>query len=151
MKTLVKNKKYTQGKFNCRNPQKYRGSYPIIYRSSLELKAFRWFDNNSNVLTWGSESVVVPYQGPDGKVHRYFVDLVCEMRRTTGEIQKFLIEIKPYRQTVPPVVTPRQSAKTKLYESYNYAVNSKKWEAARQYCENKKMQFFIITEKHINS
>lgn len=149
MKKFGKNSKYTQGIFNCQHPEKYRGSLPIYYRSSLEIKAFRWMDNNSNVLSWGSESVIIPYQGPDGKLHRYFVDLVCEMRRTTGEVQKFLIEVKPNKQTLPPVVTPRQSIKTKLYESYNWAVNNRKWEAARFYCEKKGMKFLILTEQHL--
>ena len=149
MKSFGKNKKYTQGIFNPQHPEKYRGSLPIYFRSSLEIKAFRWMDNNSNVLTWGSESVIIPYQGPDGKLHRYFVDLVCEMKRTTGEVQKFLIEVKPDKQTLPPIVTPRQSIKTKLYESYNYAVNSKKWQAAEAWCSKKGMRFLILTEKHL--
>ena len=149
MKSFGKNSKYTQGIFNPQHPEKYKGSLPIYYRSSLEIKAMRWFDSNSNVLTWGSESVIIPYQGPDGKLHRYFVDFVCEMKRTTGNVQKFLVEVKPEKQTMPPISTPRQSIKTKLYESYNWAVNSKKWDAARAWCDKKGMKFFILTEKHL--
>lgn len=151
MKSFGKNSKYIQGKFLLQNPQKYKGSLPIFYRSSLELKTMRWLDNNTNVLSWGSESVVIPYQGPDGKLHRYFVDFVCEMRRKTGEIEKFLIEIKPHKQTIPPVISSRKSEKTKLYESYNWAVNSRKWEAAKAWAESHKMRFLIITEKHLNN
>ena len=149
MKSFGKNKKYTQGIYTCLNREKYTGSYPIIFRSGLELKVMRWFDNNSNVISWKSESNIIPYQGPDGKIHRYFVDFMCEMKRTTGEVQKFLIEVKPDKQTLPPIQTPRQSVKTKLYESYNWAVNSKKWQAAEAWCEKKGMKFIILTEKHL--
>jgi len=149
MKNLRKNPKYKQGIYNAQHPEKYKGSIPIIYRSGLEIKAFRWMDNNSNVLTWGSESVVVPYQGPDGKIHRYFIDLVCEMRRTDGSNQKFLIEVKPERQTMAPIITPRKAKKTIMYESYTWAVNNAKWQAAEQYAKQKGYKFIILTDKHL--
>lgn len=151
MKTLTKNNKYRQGIFNCTNKQKYKGSHPIIWRSSLELKAMRWMDSNPNVLSWGSESVVIPYKGPDGKLHRYFVDLVCEMKRKDGNLQKLLIEIKPQSQTLPPTISPRKSAKTMMYENYSYAVNQAKWTAAKEWAKKKSMLFVIFTEKDLNS
>lgn len=149
MKSFNRNKKYTQGIYTCLNRGKYTGSYPIIFRSSLELKVMRWFDINPNVISWKSESNIIPYQGPDGKLHRYFIDFMCEMRRKNGEIQKFLIEVKPEKQTLPPILTTRQSIKTKLYESYNWAVNNKKWEAAKEWCQKHNMRFLILTEKHL--
>lgn len=151
MKAISKNKKYTQGIFHPINKEKYKGSNPIIYRSSLELKTMRWFDKNSNVLSWGSESVVIPYIGPDGKMHRYFVDFVCEMRRKNGEVEKFLIEVKPQNQTQPPIITPNKKKKTILYETYTYATNLAKWQAAKEWCNRKNMKFLVLTEKHINS
>ncbi len=148
-----KNPNYKQGVFKPTNPLKYKGSFPIVYRSGLELQVFRWMDNNINVTSWGSESVVIPYQSPlDGRVHRYFPDLVAHLNSKDGTIKKLLIEIKPERQTLPPVNnTGRKKAKTMMYEQVQYAVNQKKWEAAKSWANSKGYQFIILTEKNINS
>jgi hypothetical protein len=149
--SFKKNKNYTQGTYNCKNIKKYKGTFPILYRSSLELKAFRWMDNNTNVLSWTSETVIIPYKSPaDGKLHRYFVDLSCEMKMKDGEIKKLLIEVKPEKQTVLPTESFKKKKKTILYERYNYAINCAKWEAAKQWAKNKGYIFFILTEKHLN-
>lgn len=150
MKKYSRSTGFKQGIYRCNNPEKYKGSYPIVYRSGLELKSMRWLDFNKNVLTWGSESVVIPYQGVDGKLHRYFVDLVCEMVRKDGNREKYLIEVKPESQTTPPIDTGRKSAKTLLYESYRYATNRAKWAAATKWAESKSMKFIILTDKHLN-
>lgn len=146
-----KNRNYTQGIFNPKNPQKYKGTFPIIYRSSMELKAMRWMDNNPNVLKWTSETIIIPYISPiDNKTHRYFTDLSCEMKMKDNTIKKLLIEIKPEKQTIPPTESTKKKRKTILYERYNYAINCAKWEAAKKWCHNKGYVFFILTEKHLN-
>jgi hypothetical protein len=146
-----KNRNFTQGIFNPKNPKKYKGTFPIIYRSSLELASFRFLDNSSNVLSWGSESVVVSYQSPkDGKLHRYFVDLVAEIKMKDNSIKKVLIEVKPEKQTKPPTVSNRKKQKTIIYENHNYAINLAKWDAAKKWAEKKGYLFFILNEKHLN-
>jgi hypothetical protein len=152
MKSLgKKNKDYIQGKFSPKNPDKYKGTFPIIYRSSMELKAMRWMDNNNNILKWTSETIVVPYISPvDGKMHRYFTDLSCEMKMKDGTLKKLLIEVKPEKQTLPPIETSRKKQKTILYERYSYAVNCAKWEAAKKWCDKKGYMFLILTEKHLS-
>jgi hypothetical protein len=152
IKTLgKKNSNYKQGIFNPKNPNKYKGSLPIIYRSGLELKSFRYLDNNPNVLTWGSESIVIPYQSPaDGKIHRYFVDLVAALKSKDGTIKKLLIEVKPEKQTRPPTITAKKKQKTMLYEKYQWAVNQAKWDAAKNWCKAKNYLFIILNEKHLN-
>jgi len=147
-----KNKNYKQGIFKPANPLKYKGSFPIVYRSGLELTVMRWLDNNINVLIWGSESVVIPYQSPlDNRIHRYFVDLVATLKAKDGEIKKLLIEIKPDKQTRPPIPSAKKSQKTVLYEQVQYAVNQEKWKAAKAWANTKGYQFIILTEKNINS
>jgi hypothetical protein len=152
IKTLgKKNSNYKQGIFSPKNPKKYKGSLPIIYRSGLELKSFRYLDNNPNVLTWGSESIIIPYQSPaDGKIHRYFVDLVAALKSKDGTIKKLLIEVKPEKQTRPPTITANKKQKTMLYEKYQWAVNQAKWDAARNWCKVKNYFFIILNEKHLN-
>lgn len=146
-----KNTNYKQGIFNPKNPKKYKGTVPIIYRSGLELLSMRYFDNSPNVLSWGSESVVIPYQSPlDGKVHRYFIDMVAEIKMKDGTTKKVLVEVKPEKQTQPPTITNRKSQKTMIYEKYQYAVNTAKWQAAKQYANKKGYLFFILNEKHLN-
>lgn len=138
-----------KGLFNPVNDNKYRGSRPIVYRSGLELNFFRWCDRNERVLQWGSESVVIPYISPkDGRMHRYFVDSVLVLKTDDGN-KKFLVEIKPDKQTRPPSTISRKSKKNLLYEQINWAVNSSKWEAAKNWCKKNGFQFVILTEKDL--
>lgn len=148
---MNKNKNYTQGIYSPKYPLKYKGSLPIIYRSKLELLTMRYLDNNPNILTWGSESVVIPYMSPkDGRIHKYFVDMVASLKdRNDGKIKKILIEVKPEKQTRPPTESIRKKPKTLLYEKMTWAVNQAKWEAARAWCKNKGYIFIILNEKHI--
>ena len=143
-------KKYKQGIFIPLNKQKYKGTVPIKYRSSLELKVFRWIDHNKNIYSWGSESVIVPYISPiDNRVHRYFVDLnVTLINNNTYE--KYLIEIKPHSQTLAPSFSKRKKESTMLYESATYSINQAKWAAANEWCKKNNYKFLIFTEKHIN-
>lgn len=153
-KRLIRDSRYVQGKFEPLNKSKYRGSWPIIYRSKLELTVFRWFDCNPKVLSWGSESVVIPYYSPldngfNKKMHRYFVDLVATLQDSNNQIHKLLIEIKPYKFTLKPTITPNKSQKTILYEQTQYLINQAKWEAANNWCKKNGYKFLIFTEKHI--
>ena len=143
-----KDERFKQGIYKPVNT-KYKGkSYPV-YRSSWELKFFRWCDRNDNVLKWSSESTVVPYISPvDGKIHRYFVDGNVIIKE--GDIIKsYLVEIKPHSQTKPPKESKRKKKTTILYEKITYAVNQAKWDAAKQYAAKKNMEFLILTEREL--
>jgi len=110
----------------------------------------KWCDGNNNILEWGSEEIIVPYRSPiDGKYHRYFVDFYVKVITRTGDIKKYLIEIKPKKQTIEPAV---QKRKTKKYvtEVTTYVVNQAKWEAAREWCADRRLEFLILTEDHLN-
>ena len=147
-----KNKKYKQGIFSPQNPGKYRGTLPIVYRSAMELKAFRMLDSNSNVISWGSESVIIPYILPlDGKLHRYFIDLVALMKDKDGTEKKLLIEIKPAKFTLTPTQSPNKKPKTLLYEQLQWVRNQAKWSAAELWAKSHGFIFFIMTEKDIVS
>jgi hypothetical protein len=145
-----KNQNYKQGIYKPKYPEKYKGTLPIIYRSGLELKSFRYLDNNPNILTWGSESVIIPYQSPsDGKIHRYFVDLVAALKSKDGTIKKLLIEVKPEKQTKPPIISNKKKQSTMIYERYQWAINQAKWQAAKNWCKSKDYLFIILNEKHL--
>jgi len=140
--------KFKQGIFNPVNKEKYKGTFPILYRSSYELKYFRWCDHNPAVISWGSESIIIPYQNPlTGRVSRYFVDSNITVKTKTGELKKFLIEIKPSIQTLPP--KPSRNTKSLLRRQAEYVKNRAKWEAATQWSKKKGYEFTILTEKHL--
>lgn len=139
-----------KGKFSPRNIKKYRGDHrSIIYRSSWELKFMKYCDMNRSILEWGSEEIVIPYRSPlDGKVHRYFVDFYIKVQDVNNNIQKYLIEVKPKKQTREPKV---QKKVTKRYinEVTEYAKNQAKWKAAQEFCEDRNYKFMLITEDEL--
>lgn len=136
-----------KGKFIPSNTKKYRGNPTnIIYRSLWERKFMVYCDLNENILEWGSEEIVIPYRSPlDSRVHRYFPDFYIKVREKNGGVKRYIIEIKPKRQCKEPKV---QSKKTKkyIYEVTEYAKNQAKWEAATDYCADRKWQFKVLTE-----
>jgi len=148
---IKKNNKFRQGIFKPINSQKYIGSGNPTYRSGWELKFFRWADLNENILAWGSENIIIPYVNPlDDKVHRYFVDNFIVFKDKDGNNNKFLIEIKPSKQTQRPVKTKYKKQKTILYEQKMYIQNTAKCEAANKWAKKKGYKFLIITEKELN-
>ena len=64
-------------------------------------------------------------------------------------IKKFLVEVKPYKQTIKPTETPGKHKKALLYEQLTYIQNQAKWEAARQWCKSRGIEFTILTEKEL--
>jgi len=146
--------KYKQGVFICRNPQKYVGTHPIFFRSGLEMKFMRWLDRNPNVISWSSESVIIPYVDPlslhTKKIRRYFVDNTVVIKDATGTPMKYLIEIKPESQTKPPI--SKRHTKSLINQQLTYAKNQAKWKAATEWCAKKgDIKFMIITEKDLNN
>lgn len=132
-------------------PRKYKGDpNNIICRSSWERKFCRWCDLNENILEWGSEEFCIPYRSPvDRRVHRYFPDFIIKVREQTGEIKRYVIEVKPKKQTRPPVQTTKKRTKTYINEVKTYAVNEAKWKAADEWCKDRLLEFKIITEDQL--
>jgi hypothetical protein len=107
----------------------------------------RWFDTSPNVIKWGSESIVIPYIKPtDGKVHKYFTDFNVTIIDGSGTTRKYVIEVKPYKQTIPPKKHGNKKPKTLLYEQITYAINRAKWDAAEELCSKHGYIFSYITE-----
>jgi len=145
---LQKNSKFRQGIFKPRNATKYIGKGNPVYRSGWELKFFRWCDDNTNVVEWASESIIIPYTSPlDNKVHRYYTDGVIALREG-NIIKKYIIEIKPSSQVKPPTRGKKKNS-TLIYEASRFAQNQAKWEAARKWCEKRDYSFWILTEKEL--
>lgn len=139
-----------KGWFRPKNPKKYNGdSKNIIYRSSWEFRVMKWLDENSSVIWWSSEELVIPYISPiDEKYHRYFPDFVAKIKKKDGSIKIYVIEVKPFAQTQKPVQKKRKTEKF-LREAATYAVNQEKWRAADVFCQKQGWEFMILTEKQL--
>ena len=139
-----------KGRYSPSYPRKYKGNPSnIIYRSLWERKFKVYCDLNQNILEWGSEEIVIPYRSPiDNRVHRYFPDFYVKLKETTGKTKKYIIEVKPKRQTKPPS-RPKRQTKGYLREVYEYARNQAKWEAASDYCKDRLYEFKIMTEDEL--
>lgn len=146
------NKNLIQGKFTPKNPSKYKGNPTnIIYRSSWELKCMRKFDEDTTVLEWSSEELYIHYLSPkDNRIHRYFPDFIIKKVLKTGEIKTFMLEVKPLSQVKPPV-KQKKSDKYLLKEVITWGINQAKFQAASDYCKDKKWEFAILTEKQIGT
>jgi hypothetical protein len=118
---MSREKKYLQGLFTPKNPRKYRGNpTQIIYRSSWERKFMDYCDLKDSIVEWSSETTIIPYRYDiDGKIHRYFIDFRIVVREKTGELQTYLVEIKPEKKTKPPK-PPKRKTKNYIYESMDY-------------------------------
>lgn len=127
--------KFKRGFYKPLNEGKYQqplndymnsGPYPE-YRSSWELKLYKWCDNSDIVEYWTTEAFAIPYLKPtDGQIHRYFPDVLVKF--TDGRM--FLIEVKPKSQVQDDVV----QAKAK---------------AAIKFCEGRNITFIFMTEKEL--
>ena len=106
-------------------------------------------DLSENIVEWGSEEIAIPYRSPiDNRVHRYFPDFYVKLRETTGKIKKYIIEVKPKKQTRPPEPVHRKTKKW-LNEVKTYSINDAKWKHAKKWCDNNDMEFKILTEDEL--
>ena len=146
-----------KGRFRPKYPEKYKGDpTKITYRSLWEFKFFRFIDGHPDVLWWASEEFVVPYMSPiDGKMHRYYPDVVLHKKMADGSLETLMIEIKPKKQTIPPDISKRNATPTGrlsrryLNEVKTYGVNEAKWKAARRYCAERGWNFQLFTENEL--
>ena len=139
-----------KGKYKVRCPYKYKGDpTKVIYRSLWELKFMRYCDSNINILEWGSEEMYAWYNSPvDNRPHRYFPDFYIKTKESDGKIKKYIIEVKPKRQTKPPA-KPKRQTKGYLREAFEYAKNQAKWKAANEWCIDRGFEFKVLTENEL--
>jgi hypothetical protein len=141
---------YLQGLFKPKNPQKYIGDInQIVFRSSWELRAFKWADETESILEWSSEPFPIKYfDHSTNKVRRYFPDLFLKIKNKEGVIESYIVEIKPEKQTMPPKRGKKRTS-TYLNEVATYEKNISKWNQAKQFCESNNILFKVITEKQL--
>ena len=139
-----------KGKYYPSFPRKYKGDPTnIIYRSLWERKFMVYCDKNQNILEWASEEIAIPYRSPiDNRVHRYFPDFYMKVKEMNGRIKRYVIEVKPAKQTKPPA-KPKRQTKGYIREAYEYAKNQAKWKMAKEFCADRQWEFKVVTEKEL--
>lgn len=151
----LKNFDPSKSKFIPRNTHKYLGDIDnIIFRSSWELRAFEFLDNNKNVIGWVSEEIQIPYNKPiissnGGMTYKpaiYYPDLYVEYIDKSGNLIKEVIEIKPKKQTRS---SRARNYSTKFVEDFTYIINCAKFEAADNWCKQRGIKFSILTENSL--
>lgn len=131
---ISKSSKFKQGYYDARKSTKYKGPTLLIpYRSSYEYRFILYCENNKNIVEWSYETLHIPYLDPEGKSHKYYVDFI--VKYNNGSI--YLIEVKPYSQTIPQ-------------RNATYRKNSLKWEAAKRYAVQNGYTFMLVTEKSLD-
>jgi hypothetical protein len=136
-------KSYVQGQYTPVNPEKYVGSYPIIFRSSWEHKVMVMFDTNPNISSWASESLKIPYQNPfTGKYTVYVPDFVVTYVDAKGNQKAEIIEVKPAKETF------LEQAKSQRAKAA-VALNTFKWAAAQAFARHHGMTFRVMNEGNI--
>ena len=136
--------------FKPKNPKKYLGDASnIICRSNWERTFCNYCDSNDKVITWASEEFFIPYVSPlDNRRHRYYPDFLIQVKEDNGKLKKYVIEIKPKRETREPKKRSRVT-KTYINEVKTYAVNQAKWKYANEFCKDNSLEFKIITEDEL--
>ena len=138
-----------RGIYKPENPKKYLGNAgQIIYRSLWERKLMRYCDTNTKVIKWASEEIAIKYYNPVKKrAARYYPDFYMEYIDSEDKKKKVLIEVKPLKETKPPVYKRR--TKNVLIAEAMFSQNQAKWAAAREFCLDQGWEFKIMTEKEL--
>ncbi len=121
----------------------------IVYRSYYEFKYFMELDHDPSVIGWQSEEFFILYISPvDRRSHRYYPDCLVKKKNLNGNVDTFLVEIKPAYQTVAP---KRGLKKVRTYQNevFRFGVNAAKFEAAERYASKRGWKFQILTEKEL--
>lgn len=145
--------KYKQGRYKPIFPKKYRGNLTnIVFRSSWEYRVMKYLDQSEKIMAWNSEEVVIPYRDPwTDRPRRYFIDFWIAVK-SSGGVKEYLVEVKPYKQTIPPI--PPKINNVKALKRYDreknvYIRNQTKWKAAMRACEAMGHSFIILTEREL--
>ena len=137
-------KRWAQGKYNLKHPDKYVGKKTPTYRSSWEFHFMKFCDENPAIAAWASEAIKIPYRSPiTGKSTVYVPDFFIQYKDRKGRHKVEVIEIKPSNQAL------RESIGKNKQNQASYAINMAKWEAAGKYCKSKGIGFRVITEKEL--
>lgn len=137
-------RKFAQGRFELKHPEKYIGKKTPLYRSSWEWAFMQFCDNNPAIEQWASEAVRIPYRDPlTGKQTTYVPDFFIQYVDKNGKKHAEVVEVKPANQTIKERV-----GRNKVNQAH-FIKNMAKWEAARAWCKQQGLYFRIVSENDI--
>lgn len=161
---------YRKGYYEVKNKEKYMGNpLDCIYRSSWEYYFNIFLDHSSRVKKWKSEpeEYNIPYTDSKGKTKKYIPDYYAEFINPSdpNKVVQSLIEIKPLNEISPKFIkidengrekvdVPKSFKDLKAFENFEYQLktyekNRLKWQAAREFCRKRHMNFWLIHEKKL--
>ena len=137
-------RKFAQGKFSLKYPEKYIGTKTPTYRSGWEFTFMKFCDEHPSVAKWASEAIRIPYRHPfTGKHTIYVPDFFIVYNDKNGKQRVELIEVKPLNQAL------KEKTGRSKHNQAHWVVNQAKWEAARAWSKQKGIYFRIVTENDI--
>jgi len=140
----MSSRKFAQGKFTLKNPQKYVGTKIPTYRSSWEWSFMNFCDTNPSIQKWASEAISIPYKDPLTNRHTIYVpDFFIQYLDAQSRLIVELIEIKPASQMLLEKVGKNK------YNQSQYVKNQAKWAAANVWCKQQGIRFRILNENDI--
>jgi hypothetical protein len=137
-----------KGFFTPRNPTKYVGNIKtIVYRSMWEKRVMYWIDESPATISWSSEELKIPYFDPVKQKQRtYYPDFLTKVQTKTG-IKVFIIEIKPFNDTV--LRQSKRRSQKLLQEAAIVATNQAKFAAATIFAKDQGWEFLVLTERDL--
>jgi len=140
---MARKNNWHKGEFTPKNPEKYIGTYPLIYRSSWELVFMQKCDTHPNIQQWASESIKIPYYNPFYKRPTIYIpDFLIHYVDRSGNSIVEIIEIKPSNQTMD------EKAKG-ISNKAALALNKIKWAAATIWAKKNGMRFRVMNEQNM--
>ena len=137
-------RRFAQGRFSLKNPDKYMGTKDPLYRSSLEFAFMKFCDESAAIAKWASEAVRIPYRNPlTGRYTIYVPDFFINYVDKGGQQHAEIVEIKPQNQSL------KEKVGKNLNNQASYILNRAKWEAATVWCRQKGLRFRVINETDI--
>jgi hypothetical protein len=135
--------KYSQGKFEIKNVEKYAGKRTPTYRSSWEWAFMNFCDNHPNIIQWANESIHIPYYNPFTQKNTIYVpDFFVVYQGKDGVRKVELVEIKPSGEVMETVGKGQRNQAMA-------ALNHCKWQAAQAWCKSQGITFRVITENEM--
>ena len=137
-------RRFAQGRFALKNPDKYMGTKDPLYRSSWEFAFMKFCDESPSIAKWASEAVRIPYRNPlTGRYTIYVPDFFINYVDKGGQAHAEIVEIKPQNQSL------KEKVGKNLNNQASYILNRAKWEAATVWCRQKGLRFRVINETDI--